>query len=89
MAELDKYRKEIDKIDEKIIDLLHMRTAVVYKISRYKAKHDILTVDSEREVEIQENVKKLAIKNYVDENFVKKLFDVIIEECRKIQRIKR
>jgi len=89
MTELEKYRKEIDKIDEKIIELLHARTAVVYEISRYKAQHNIMTLDKKREEEIQKRVKELAIINYIDENFTKKVFDVIIEECKKIQRIKR
>lgn len=89
MTELNKYRKEIDKVDEKIIELLHIRTAIVYKISRFKAKNNIMTVDEQREDEIRKKVKGLAIKNYIDEDFAKKVFDVIIEECRKVQRIKR
>lgn len=89
MTDLEKYRKEIDKIDQQIIELMGARTAIVYQISRYKAKQNILNIDKKREEEIFKNVKELAIKNYIDENFAKKLFEVIIEECRKIQRIKR
>lgn len=89
MQEVEKYRKKIDKIDEKIIELLQTRTAIVYEISRYKARHNILAIDEKREQEVLKRVQELAIKNYIDENFARKVYEVIIEECRKIQRIKR
>jgi chorismate mutase len=89
MQEIEKYRKEIDRVDEKIIELLQIRTAIVYKISRYKARHNILAIDKKRENEVLKRVQDLAIKHYIDDNFAKKVYEVIIEECRKIQRIKR
>jgi len=89
MTELEKYRKKIDDIDNQIINLIATRTAWTYKISRYKARNNILVIDEKREKEVYSRINKLAIEQHIDENFAKKVFDIIIEECRKIQRIKR
>ncbi|MBI4697647.1 MAG: prephenate dehydratase [Nitrospirae bacterium] len=59
MSELKKYRDEIDKIDEGIVDLLNRRTDIVLKIKKTKEKKNIKRHSPEREREILERIKKL------------------------------
>ena len=81
--ELKTFRKEIDKIDNKIAALLEKRFGVSRKIRRYKLKNNLSIEDKKREKEI------LApkTKNFsLSDNFTKKLFNLIFEESKRIQR---
>lgn len=49
---LNDMRKEIDFIDEKLLDLLLERLEVVKNIKKYKNQHNILIYDEKRENEI-------------------------------------
>ena len=61
MSELSNYRKQIDNIDSKILELLNERTGVVLQIKKTKEKQHIKPHSPEREREILERLKKLNI----------------------------
>lgn len=89
MSDLEKLRREIDAIDEKIIDLIAERIGIVYDIAKYKARQNILVVDPKREEQIFKRIKQLAHDNHLEEDFAVDLFKKIIEHCRSIQRLKQ
>lgn len=56
MDELNSLRKDIDKIDKQIVNLLDERFAVVKKVSKYKKDHNIDIVQSDRQKEIIDQI---------------------------------
>ncbi len=59
MSQLNKFRKNIDKLDSLILDLLNERTEIVLKIRRTKQDKKLNTHSPEREKEILERLKKI------------------------------
>ena len=49
MNNLDKHRKEIDKIDDNIIELLEQRFNLVVEIGQYKKENNLPVFDAKRE----------------------------------------
>ena len=78
-------RNKIDKIDNKIFDLIKKRTKVVkYMLSQKKFKKDI--VDKSRENKILKKIKIKSIKNKVDTNITSLIWRAIILSYTKYQK---
>lgn len=56
--ELEKYRKEIDKIDDSLVDLLNQRGNIALKIGSLKKEHNSDTYQPLREKEILQRIKR-------------------------------
>ena len=52
--DIKKLRKEIDRINKQIVDLLSERTEYVQQVAAYKQKHDLKYYDPSREKKIIE-----------------------------------
>lgn len=83
MNSLKKYRKEIDKIDRTIIQLLEKRFSIVEKIGEFKRKFKLKIRDKKREKEMLEKRKKLIRKLNLSSDFIEKFFRLIIRESIK------
>lgn len=83
MNSLKKYRKEIDKIDKAIIQLLEKRFSIAEKIGEFKRKFKLKIRDRKREKEMFEKRKKLIRKLNISSDFIEKLFRLIIKESIK------
>ncbi|MBP7793326.1 MAG: prephenate dehydratase [Candidatus Goldbacteria bacterium] len=73
-GEMKKYRKEIDVIDDHIVELLHKRAAMVKKIAEIKQREKVHIYDPARESLILKRIKKgdfpvEAVKNVFNEIF--------------------
>jgi len=80
-------RSKIDKIDNKIFDLIKKRTEIVkYMLSQKKFKKDI--VDKNRENKILKRIKLKSIKNKVDTNITNFIWKSIILSYTKYQKKK-
>lgn len=77
MENLEKLRTKIDKIDQKIGDLLQKRFQAVEKIKDYKAKFKLSVTDKARETEI--------LHKFSDSK-EKEVFQTILKVSRKMQR---
>ena len=77
--DLDGYRAEIDNLDHQILDLLHKRMIVSRKIFVYKKERGIARKTPLREEEIHRRNAELAARLGLEESFVRKLFEFIIE----------
>ncbi len=65
MKNLDDLRKEIDSIDEKIIELYEKRLDVVKDVIEYKIENNIPILDSSREnLMLEKNLKKINNEEY-------------------------
>jgi len=81
--ELKTFRGKIDKIDNKILALLEKRFGFAGKIKKYKLKNHLPIEDKKREKEIlASKIKKASLSD----NFTRKLFNLIFDESKRIQR---
>ena len=70
-------RKKIDKLDNKIFDLIKKRTRVVeYMISIKNLKKQI--IDHERINEVLKNIRKKSVKNKIDPKITNRIWKSII-----------
>jgi monofunctional chorismate mutase len=83
MTNLEQYRKQIDQIDEKILDLLEKRLQVAEQIASHKRVNKINIVNPDREKQIldqwQSNRQKLS------RTFISKIVSLILAESKKYQ----
>ena len=79
---MEKFRKEIDKIDSEIARLLEKRFEICSEIGDFKSKNNIKTEDRSREKEIFEKIEQTNLK-YRDN--IKEVESKILLESKKIQ----
>jgi len=73
--ELEFFRKQIDEVDEQIVNLLAKRMKVVEKVGKYKKENNIPPLDKKRWQEVIKTKK----------GFIKKIWEIIHEEALKIE----
>lgn len=79
---MEKFRKEIDKIDSEIAKLLEKRFEICSEIGDFKSKNNIETEDKSREKKIIEKIERTDLK-YRDN--IKEVESKILLESKKIQ----
>ena len=86
---LEALRDEIDKIDEVIVRLLDRRARCAYAIGRLKKEAGLGIYEPQREADVIARVKELNIKlgGPLDEHAIGRLYERIMDEARRIQRI--
>lgn len=79
------FRKQIDQIDQKIVELMGKRMNLVKEIAKFKKTENLPVEDSGREDELRRNLKVLAKKHGLDPEFVNHLYSHVFIESRRIQ----
>ena len=82
---LEKARKEIDKIDNSILDLIKQRLSIVSEIGAWKKREGIEVFDREREDRMLLELEKKAEGNNLDTQFIRGIWDLILDNSRKSQ----
>jgi chorismate mutase len=82
---MTKYRKQIDKINNKILKLLSKRMKVSEKIGECKKVRNAPIRDEKREKELLNMISKQAKKHKLDEKFIEDVFQIILSESRRKQ----
>ena len=84
-ADIEVLRQAIDKIDEKILNLINQRLSLAKQIGNLKKQGGIQIKDSGREKEI---LNRLQEKNTgpLDNDGLRNIFNTIIAEGRNVQR---
>ena len=75
--QLDDFRKQIDEIDEQIVNLLAKRMQVVEKVGKYKKENNLPPLDKRRWQEVIKSKK----------GFMKEIWEIIHEEALKIEKL--
>ena len=86
-ARLEEFRVSIDAVDRRIVDLLNERTRVVEEIGRVKREARLPIYEPKREVQVFENVTGCN-GGPLTPDALRGIFERIIDEMRKIQRMK-
>ncbi len=79
-------RSKINQIDSEIINLLSQRMEVSELIAHHKKEHDLTLLQPEREKEVIDKLIIQAEQHKLDKNLVIKLYHLIIEESKNIQK---
>lgn len=82
-------REEIDRIDEVIVRLLDRRARCAYAVGRIKKAEGRPIYEPEREKAVIARVKAVnaTLGGPLDEQAIGRLYERIIDEARRIQRI--
>ncbi|MBI4395735.1 MAG: prephenate dehydratase [Elusimicrobia bacterium] len=83
--ELDKLRRQIDKIDERVLALLNERAGASQKIGREKAKRGGEIFAASREQQILTRLAEVN-KGPLPEEAVEEIFCAVINNCRLLQK---
>ncbi len=84
-AQLEKLRRQIDRLDDDILQLLHHRMKVSEQIGLYKKEHGITILQTERWNQILERVCHIGEKAGLSKEFITQYFDAIHMESIKHQ----
>jgi monofunctional chorismate mutase len=81
--DLNKLRKEVDKLDKEMITLLKKRFKIAIEIWKIKKPLGMKIKNPKREKEIIDNFAK---ESGFNKKFVKELYNIIFIESRRLQR---
>lgn len=85
MDKLDNYRKEIDEIDEEIVNLFEKRMETVLKVAKYKKENKMEVLQSDREkIVLNKAISNLKDKKYTDD--VIELFKLLMKLSKNSQK---
>ncbi len=86
MSRLDELRRRIDEIDEQLVRLLNARASCALEIGREKKAAGLELYQPTRETEVLDHVQRVNA-GPLDDGAVKRLFERIIDEARRLERI--
>jgi chorismate mutase len=80
-------REEIDALDRRLVALLNERTSIVEKIGEAKKEAEMAVYEPKREDAVYANI---AASNHgpLTNEALQRIFERIIDEMRKIQRLR-
>ena len=87
MPTLEELRRDIDRVDEVLVRLLNERARVACEIGRMKKAHGIEVYQPEREKQVLEHVRNVAVEGPLGPDAIARLFERIIDEARSAERI--
>jgi len=82
---LDKYRKEIDKIDRSIVDFLNKRAKSVSEIKKMKVKKGVHLYNARREEKLMENIAKYNKGPLYNDNIIQ-IFECILRNVQILEK---
>ena len=82
---IDRLRKKIDGLDERIVKLLNERAAVAKLIGRIKSEADSAVYMPERERNVLDNVVKIS-KGPLSSEAIADIYQDILNNCRDLQK---
>ena len=86
MDEIAMWRRRIDEIDEQLVMLLNERAVCAVEIGKAKKEKGMEIYNPVREKSVIQHVCQLN-KGPFDSAAVQRIFETIIEKCKKIERI--
>ncbi len=86
LNEIEKFRAQIDIIDQTILELIGKRYHLSNRIGAVKQNMKLKIINSSREKELLDNLKEKARQLNLNEKLVEDLWVKIISESRKAQK---
>jgi chorismate mutase len=85
MSTLSDWRRQIDEIDRKLVELLNQRSKCALEIGKLKQAENLPLYQPEREREVLENAERSNAGPLTDAA-IRRLFERIIDEARSAER---
>jgi chorismate mutase-like protein len=85
---IEDWRRKIDEIDAKLVELFNERSKCAIEIGKIKHAENLRVYDPEREREILRRIKQ-GNHGPLDDEGLQRLFERVIDECRRIERLWR
>lgn len=85
MNQIERLRVQISEIDAEIIALIAFRQEVARRIGGCKKQNNLPTLDHTRENLLREFHSSVASKHNLSLAVIAKVFEILIEESRKVQ----
>jgi len=86
MDRLNSLRKQIDEIDEQIINLITQRFEVVMKIGKYKKKNNLPLLDMKRWKQVLQTKIELAEKLGLDPQLIEDIYNRMHKYSLEIEK---
>ena len=86
VKQLDELRRRIDEIDQQLVELLNARARCALEIGQEKKVAGMEVYQPTRETEVLEHVQSIN-PGPLDDGAVKRLFERIIDEARRLERL--
>jgi chorismate mutase len=83
---ISRYREEIDRLDSELLSIFNRRASLALEIGRIKKKLDLPVYDPSREKKIFERMRG-DNTGPLDDGAVVRLFERVIDESRRLERI--
>jgi chorismate mutase-like protein len=85
---IEDWRRKIDEIDTKLVELLNERLKCAIQIGKLKHDLNLRVYDPDREREILRRIKEVN-PGPLDDEGLQRLFERVIDECRRVERLER
>ena len=86
MKEIDDLRQRIDWLDEQLVRLLNARAECALQLGHLKKSIGLEIYQPTREQEVLGNVQRLNT-GPLDDGAIRRLFERIIDEARRLERV--
>lgn len=86
MDPIDELRRRIDEIDEELVRLLNARAECALAIGREKRVLGLEVYQPAREKDVLEHVQTIN-RGPLDDRAVRRLFERVIDEARRLERL--
>lgn len=85
MEKMEGFRKELNEIDENIIELLGRRFEIIRSVGYYKKEQNIPMMQSNRVAQVKDRCATLGLQFELDADFIKNLYGIIIDEACRVE----
>jgi chorismate mutase-like protein len=82
---LNSYRKQLDQLDEQIVELIGRRFGICQEVARVKKAEGILMMQPDRVEAVKQKAVERARACGVDEEFITRLYRLIIDEACRLE----
>jgi chorismate mutase len=83
---IDDLRCEIDRLDNELLSIFNARASIALKIGEIKKSQSLPVYDANREKKIFQRMKELN-PGPLDDHAIIRLFERVIDESRRLERI--
>ena len=87
MNTLENYRKQIDLIDEKLIDCISERIELCKKIALHKKENNIPMMQPGRVQDVIKNICLIADSKELNTEFIKHIYSILHKEIFEIENL--
>jgi 4-amino-4-deoxychorismate mutase len=79
------YRRRIDAIDDRILELLRRRFAIIRQVGALKARHGFATVQTARVKEVIDRNARQAEEYGIPKKLIRDFYAAMIDEAHQIE----